>query len=132
MQLAAALKRVGATIAQEKITDAAATLYLRVDPDQGQKWVETVTEFLMGTSGKSFTADISKYSSGAGRSSTSECGADWRGRHSADALGACAIQVSVVHGRSDLDPFVGRAQYAYDPARGKLKALTDLTWRPAS
>jgi hypothetical protein len=123
------LKRVGATIVKEKLGDAEATYYLRVDPDQGAKWVDAVSAFLTGSSGKPYSADISKYfyaSQGSVRYL-------WRIVLSGDVnsaltlFGACAVQAAMAHAPEITSiPLVGRIRYPYDPARGKIKGAHEV------
>lgn len=130
MELGAALKRVGATIVKEKILDGVtggvgvATFYLRVDPDQGDKWVEVISALLISGAERAFTLDVSKYfyvAQGAVKYL-------WRiiitGDTSAGMLlfGSCALTVSVEHAPEITSfPLVGRAKYPFDPAKGKIK-----------
>lgn len=132
MQLGVALKRVGATIVKEKLGATEATYYLRVDPDQGAKWVDTVTAFLVGSAGKPHTADISKYFY-ASQGSVKYL---WRVVLAGDAgdvssaltlFGACAVQAAMAHAPEITSiPLVGRARYPYDPARGKIKGAHEV------
>lgn len=124
MKLNQALKRVGASIAQEKINDKSATIYLRVDPDQGEKWVETVTEFLIGAEGKAFTADVSKYffAQHGGVKYLWRIVIEGAVDAALGLLGAAAMQVSVAHAPEIKSmPLIGRVEYPFDPARGKIK-----------
>lgn len=129
VQLAAALKRVGAQIVKEKATEATATLLLRVDPEQGEKWVAVITSFLLGISEKSCTADISKYfyvQQGAIRYL-------WRIVLTGDASGAisflssCALEISMTQVKElSSFPLVGRVRYPFDLTHGKLKGGYEL------
>jgi hypothetical protein len=133
MQLAVVLKRIGAEVVKESIKDTDATLYLRVDPDQGEKWVEVVTAFLMGSQDKPYTVDVSKYffvSKGAIRYL-------WRVVLTGEVttalmlFGSCALEIAqsrVV--QFDSFPLVGRATYPFNPAKGQLKGGHDLQQSP--
>lgn len=129
MKLNQALTRVGATIAQEKIQEKAATVYLRVDPDQGDKWTDTVTEFLVGSRGKSFKIDVSKYffEQHGGVKYLWRIVVDGDVTAALSLLGACAMQVSMQHAPEVKSmPLIGRIEYPFDPARGKLKGAHDV------
>ena len=124
MKLNQALKRVGAVIAQEKIAEKNATVYLRVDPDQGDRWVDTVTEFLLGAHGKAFTADVSKYffAAAGGVKYLWRIVIEGDVAEALGLLGAAAMHVSVQHAPEITSfPLVGRIEYTLDPLRGKLK-----------
>jgi hypothetical protein len=129
VQLAASLKRVGAVIVKEKATDTEGTYYLRVDPEQGAKWVDTVSGFLLGQQGKRFTVDISKYFYVA----QGEVKYLWRIVLQGDVatglvlLGASAITAAVAHAPEITSiPLVGRATYEFNPAKGKLKGSHEV------
>lgn len=129
MQLAAALKRVGAVIVKEKVAEAEATYYLRVDPDQGHKWVDAITGFLVGASNKPFKADVSKYFY-ASQGSVKYL---WRLVISGEVtealtlLGASALTAAMAHAPEITSiPLVGRATYEYNPAKGKIKGAHDM------
>lgn len=133
MELRTALKRVGAIIVKEKIAETEATLYLRVDPAQGEVWVAAITEFLLGVDGKTYKVDLSKYfyvSEGAIRYL-------WRvvltGAVEAalGRFGAAAMQAVMARTPEMTSfPLVGRIQYPCDPARGLLKGGHDLETTP--
>jgi hypothetical protein len=128
VQLSQALKRVGAEVVKESVGDKDATFYLRVDPDQGQKWVECVTAFLLGLT-KAYTVDLSKYFYASG----GEVKYLWRCVIRGDVTQAqsewaqCAMQAHMNNVPEITSfPLVGRVQYAYDPLRGKLKGVHDV------
>lgn len=129
MQLSAVLKKVGATVVKEKVADREATLYLRVDPEQGAKWVDAVTTFLLGCETKPFKADVSKYF-------YAERGAVkylWRMvvtgevQEALQFFGAAAMESQIRHAPEITSmPLVGRKVYPFDPARGMLKGSHDI------
>lgn len=124
MQLGDALKRVGATIAKEKIEEAVATLYIRVDLDQGERWVEAMTEFMLVAASKEIQLDVSKYfyvASGSVRYL-------WRivitgaVNTALSLFGSCALAVAMAHTPEiNSFPLVGRVKYEFNPAKGKIK-----------
>lgn len=130
-QLDAALRRVGAHIAKEQVTARAATRYLVVDLAQGEKWVDALREFLVVLSGKTpaLTADASKcYFAREGRLRYL-----WRVSIQGDVMRAdalftaCALEASMAHTTMVMSmPLVGRIEYPFDPARGKLKGGHEL------
>jgi hypothetical protein len=129
VQLKAALKRIGAEIVKESVKETEGTIFLRVDPDQGAKWIDAVTSFLLGAEGKPFTPDISKYFFANGGSIRYL----WRMHLTGDVsmamtfFGSCAIEAAHAHAPEiNSFPLVGRATYTFDPAKGKIKGGHDL------
>lgn len=136
MELRAALKRVGATIVKEKIPEleeeepnGSATLFLRVDLDLGERWAELVQELLLSSIGKKFAFDVSKYfyaSQGSVRYL-------WRVvvtgnvKRALEHWAQVAIQVVAARNPEITSmPLIGRANYEFDPLRGKLKGAPDI------
>src|SRR3954462_7399128 len=125
MELPMALSRVGATIAKEAIADNDLTVYLRVDPKQGARWVDTVTAFLIGTHQKPYKVDLSKKFF----LEKGDVKYLWRVHVKGDdaraaliLLAQCALETSIAHApQLDSFPLVGRVEYPFDPLRGKLK-----------
>ena len=129
MQLGAALKRVGGEIVKEKVEGTSATYQLRVDLEQGQKWIDTVSAFLTGAVGKAYKVDVSK----AFYVDAGQVRYLWRIVIQGDTaaaltlLGACALQAAMANAPEvESIPLVGRGRYEYDPARGKIKGGHEL------
>lgn len=124
MQLGDALKRVGATIAKEKIEETAATLYIRVDPDYGERWVEAMTQFMLVAASKDIQLDVSKYFYVSGGSVRYLWRVVISGAVSTalSLFGSGAMAVAMAHAPEiNSFPLVGRAKYEFDPAKGKIK-----------
>ncbi len=129
MQLSGALKKVGAVVVKEKLAEGEATFYLRVDPEAGAKWVDAISEFLLGAEGKSFRVDVSKYF----YADRGEVKYLWRIVISGDtqlalqAFGAAALEARVRRAPEVTSmPLVGRVKYPFDPAKGKLKGSHEM------
>jgi hypothetical protein len=129
MQLSAALKRVGGEIRKESITEKQATLYLRIDPEQGEKWVEAITSFLLQSESKPFTSDVSKYFF----VSQGEIRYLWRVFVEGDVtmalqlFGSCVFEAAQrLVPQYDSFPLIGRTHYEFNPAKGKLKGAHDI------
>lgn len=130
-QLDAALRRVGAHIVKEQVEEKAAIRYLVVDLEQGEKWVHALREFLVVLPSKkpALTADASKcYFVRDGQLRYL-----WRVSIQGDVMRAdalftaCALEASMVHTAPVMSmPLVGRIEYPFDPARGKLKGGHEL------
>lgn len=128
MQLKAVLKRVGGEIVKEKITDTEVNLYLRIDPEQGGKWVDAITEFLLSAENKKFTADISKYFYAAGGGVRYLWRVVLRGEanEGLELFGRAILTASIPHTQELTSyPLVGRVEYTRDIASGKLKGPHD-------
>lgn len=130
MELVPALQRVGAVIIkQTPLTGSSITLYFRVDPKCGDKWVETITSFLLGGVGKPYKIDLSKYF----YVDKGDVRYQWRlwvsGEEAPAALSLlaqCALEASAAHTlQFDSFPLVGRVEYPFDPLRGKIKGAHD-------
>ncbi len=132
MEIVAALKRVGAEVVKTHRAEGLMTLYLRVDPDQGAKWVAMVSAFLLATT-TAFKPDVSKYF----YASAGEVRYLWRIHVTGDVAAAEALIVtaaleSAMAAGTELTsfPLVGRRNYPLDPARGKLKGAHDIEQAP--
>lgn len=126
MELKAALRRVGATVAQDKVEAESATIYLRVNPDQGEAWVDAVSRFLFAVEPKQYTADVSKYFFVA----KGEVKYLWRivlrGKVEVaiQALANSAMESAMARAPEITSmPLVGRVEYQHNPAAGKLKGV---------
>lgn len=133
MELHAALARVGVRIVKAAGTtsegDAVVapiyTLYLRVDEQQGHKWVETITGLLHSakSNAKKFTVDVSKYFYVQGE----DVRYLWRVVLTGDTefgqgvLASAAMQAAMAFAKEVTSiPLVGRRQYEFNPAKGKF------------
>ncbi len=135
MELVAALKRVGGTVVKQNVqmpsaerARGAGTFYVRVDPEAGDKWVDFVTNVLVGAKNKEYTVDISKYF----YAENDQVKYLWRivlTGNVAQGLAmaaASAIASSAQHAEEITSfPLVGRATYEFDPLRGKIKGGHD-------
>jgi hypothetical protein len=129
MEYEPALKRIGVVVTKQKLAAESLTLYLRVDPQKGEHWVDTVTAFLLGAHGKPYRVDLSKYFY-ADKATVKYL---WRlivtGENAQAALvllAQCALETSVARTKQlDSFPLVGRIEYPFDPARGKIKGAHD-------
>lgn len=133
MQLGEALKRVGAQVVKEKVEDKRATLFVRVDIEQGAKWVDAVTNLLLSAQGKAFTIDVSKYFYASG----GQVKYLWRvviDGDVADGLAlwaACSMQAHMNHVPEITSfPLIGRIKYPFDPAKGLLKGGHEMDQAP--
>lgn len=137
MELGAALKRVGAQIVKQKIADpteeqpvGSATHFLRIHPDHGDRWSELVQELILSSLGKKkFGFDVSKYF----YASHGKVCYLWRVVTTGDVVAALdhwsqvALQVAASRSPEITSiPLIGRANYEFDPARGKLKGGHDI------
>ena len=133
MQLAEALRRVGAQVVKEKIEEEQATFFVRVSIDQGLKWVDAISNFLFSARDASYTLDVSKYFYPSG----GEVKYLWRvviTGNVGDALAswaACCMQAHMAHvPEISSFPLVGRVKYPFDPAKGLIKGGHDLEASP--
>lgn len=130
MDLEPALKRIGASIVKKHIAETELTIYMRVDPKQGAKWVDLVTAFLLGARERTYRVDLSKYF----YVDQGNVKYLWRLRVTGEAspgalvlLAQCALETSMAYApRIDSFPLVGRVEYPYNPAKGLIKGAHDI------
>jgi hypothetical protein len=124
-----ALQRIGVQVTKKKIGESSLTLYFRIDPKSGDKWVDTVTAFLLGAQGRPYKVDLSKYF----YADKATVKYQWRlivtGENAPALLvllAQCALETSVAHAPQLTSfPLVGRIDYEFNPAKGKLKGAHD-------
>lgn len=136
MDLNEALRRVGALVLNKpsEQPEAAVTVYLRVDPEQGAKWSDCVQSFLLGAIGRPYKVDVSKYFYADQGAVKYRWRIVVRGEDAKEALvllAQCAVEAAAAHApQFDSFPFVGQVRYPRDPATGKLKGGHDLDEAP--
>jgi len=133
MRLDQALARIGAEIVKQETTpDGGTVLLIRAPKDQvnASRWIDTVKEFLVAAeqnNGQSWSSDVSKtYFSKDGTIRYL-----WRFvlggavPSAAGALGRAALRALSQGVEVTSAPLIGRKEYPFDPANGKLKGAHD-------
>lgn len=121
MKLEEVLKRVGGEVASAEKTDSGFILMLRVDPELGGKWADTIREFLLNKA-TAWSTDVSKlfYASGGSVKYLWRIVLRGNTKAAAEALSAAALRALMQIGELDSYPLVGRREYEFDPANGKI------------
>lgn len=131
MRLDMALKRVGVTIVKsEKRPDGGIVLMLRVDRKMSGLWNDTLTEFLLASAGeKIWRTDVSKFFYPVSDEGVVKF--LWRVVLLGDvaaagaALGRAGVRAVQQGVEVTSMPLVGRKNYPFDPANGKIAGAHD-------
>jgi hypothetical protein len=121
-----ALKRIGVTIVKTENGQNKVILLLRVNPKQADLWNDTLTEYLLASADRrvNWTTDVSKYFYPVPDQGVVKY--LWRvilsgnPRAAAEAMGRAAQRAIAAGVEVTSQPLVGRREYEFDPARGKI------------